>query len=341
MYLTGFLDKSSALSQAAFAAKVDQIVGKAQRSGALKALSLKYFGKDYATHAADYDVGEAASEDPVGDRRLSAERGSRAHGDLRPQPDGPTRRVVPRALDPDGGDRVRGDVLPRQGHARVLGVRAPGRGRRCQDRSAQQLGRRPAAQPGVHRHAAAGRQRGRSPALRGLDGGGEPARAQRAGAAAGAGRAQDDGCAGVPRARSERQGAGFDRAGARGQGAGPGGATSSGRVAHRGREPVHVHRSPASRRSRSARRSSCETGRASGSGCSQQTSTSTGSTASCCRTPGSARAAPPTWSAATTASSTRSSRPAPTPGRSTRAASTARSRGNRGRGSTPITTACR
>jgi polar amino acid transport system substrate-binding protein len=56
MYLTGFLDKSSALSQAAFAAKVDQIIGQAQHSGALKALSLKYFKKDYATHAADYDV---------------------------------------------------------------------------------------------------------------------------------------------------------------------------------------------------------------------------------------------------------------------------------------------
>ena len=64
MYLTGFLDKSSALSQAAFAAKVDQIVSKAQRSGALKALSLKYFGKDYATHAADYDVGKLHQKIP-------------------------------------------------------------------------------------------------------------------------------------------------------------------------------------------------------------------------------------------------------------------------------------
>ncbi len=64
MYLTGFLDKSSALSQAAFAAKVDQIVGKAQRSGALKALSLKYFGKDYATHAADYDVAKLHQKIP-------------------------------------------------------------------------------------------------------------------------------------------------------------------------------------------------------------------------------------------------------------------------------------
>jgi polar amino acid transport system substrate-binding protein len=64
MYLTGFLDKSWALSQAAFAAKIDQIVGKAQRSGALKALSLKYFGKDYATNAADYDVAKLHQKIP-------------------------------------------------------------------------------------------------------------------------------------------------------------------------------------------------------------------------------------------------------------------------------------
>ena len=64
MYLTGFLDKSSALSQAAFAAKVDQIVSSAQRSGALKKLSLKYFGKDYATHAADYDVAKLHQKIP-------------------------------------------------------------------------------------------------------------------------------------------------------------------------------------------------------------------------------------------------------------------------------------
>ena len=49
--------------------EVDQIVGKAQRSGALKALSLKYFGKDYATHAADYDVAKLHQKIPLGDRR--------------------------------------------------------------------------------------------------------------------------------------------------------------------------------------------------------------------------------------------------------------------------------
>jgi polar amino acid transport system substrate-binding protein len=64
MYLTGFLDKSSALSQAAFATRVDQIVSKLQRTGALKTLSLKYFGKDYATHAADYDVAKLHQEIP-------------------------------------------------------------------------------------------------------------------------------------------------------------------------------------------------------------------------------------------------------------------------------------
>jgi polar amino acid transport system substrate-binding protein len=64
MYLTGFLDKSSALSQAAFAARVDRIVSKLRRSGALEALSLKYFGQDYATHAGDYDVAKLHQQIP-------------------------------------------------------------------------------------------------------------------------------------------------------------------------------------------------------------------------------------------------------------------------------------
>ena len=58
MYLTGFLDKSSSLAQAAFAQRIDQIVAKAQKDGELKALSMKYFGKDYGSPSADYSVAQ-------------------------------------------------------------------------------------------------------------------------------------------------------------------------------------------------------------------------------------------------------------------------------------------
>ena len=157
MYLTGFLDKSSALSQAAFAAKVDQIVGKAAALRGPQGALAQVLRQGLRHPCGRLRRGEAAPADPVLGQRLTG-RAAPGHGDLRPQPDGPTRRVVPCALDPDGGDRVRGDLLPRQGVAGVVGVCAAGRGRRRQDRRAQQLGRRPAAQPGVHRHAASGRQ---------------------------------------------------------------------------------------------------------------------------------------------------------------------------------------
>ena len=65
MYLTGFLDKSSALGQKAFAARVDQIVANLQRSGALKQLSMKYFHKDYASHASDYDIAQLHQNIPA------------------------------------------------------------------------------------------------------------------------------------------------------------------------------------------------------------------------------------------------------------------------------------
>ena len=55
MYLTGFVDKSSTYSQEAFVDRVDQIVSGLLADGALKRLSLKYFGKDYATAAGGYD----------------------------------------------------------------------------------------------------------------------------------------------------------------------------------------------------------------------------------------------------------------------------------------------
>lgn len=65
MYLTGFLDKSSALTQAAFAQRIDQIVAKAQKDGELKALSMKYFGKDYGSESADYSVSQLHQKIPA------------------------------------------------------------------------------------------------------------------------------------------------------------------------------------------------------------------------------------------------------------------------------------
>jgi len=55
-YPSGFVDKGSGLSSNAFVQRVDQIVQNAEADGSLKALSLKYFGEDFATPAASYDV---------------------------------------------------------------------------------------------------------------------------------------------------------------------------------------------------------------------------------------------------------------------------------------------
>lgn len=53
---TGFLDKSSSLSQKAFAARVDQVITHLIQDGQLKALSMKYFGQDYATAGLKYNL---------------------------------------------------------------------------------------------------------------------------------------------------------------------------------------------------------------------------------------------------------------------------------------------
>jgi ABC-type amino acid transport substrate-binding protein len=53
---TGFLDKSSSRSQKAFAQRVDQIITQLIQDGQLKALSMKYFGEDYATPALKFNL---------------------------------------------------------------------------------------------------------------------------------------------------------------------------------------------------------------------------------------------------------------------------------------------
>jgi polar amino acid transport system substrate-binding protein len=53
---SGFVDKSSGLSSAAFVARVDEIVRSMQEDGTLKQLSEKWFGTDYASAATTFDV---------------------------------------------------------------------------------------------------------------------------------------------------------------------------------------------------------------------------------------------------------------------------------------------
>jgi polar amino acid transport system substrate-binding protein len=55
-YKTGYVDKGSRLESGPFVEKVDQIVADLHASGKLKELSIKYFGKDYATRAGAFDL---------------------------------------------------------------------------------------------------------------------------------------------------------------------------------------------------------------------------------------------------------------------------------------------
>ncbi len=55
-YPSGFVDKGSGLSVAAFAAKVNEIIQQAQADDTLQAMSEEWFGTDYASAAADYDI---------------------------------------------------------------------------------------------------------------------------------------------------------------------------------------------------------------------------------------------------------------------------------------------
>jgi polar amino acid transport system substrate-binding protein len=56
-YKTGYVDKSSGLSAAAFVERVNEIVAALHDDGTLRELSLEYFGSDYATAAGEFDLG--------------------------------------------------------------------------------------------------------------------------------------------------------------------------------------------------------------------------------------------------------------------------------------------
>jgi polar amino acid transport system substrate-binding protein len=53
---TGYVDKKSGLEVAAFVDRVNEIVGGLHADGTLSRLSVKYFGKDYAAKAAEFDL---------------------------------------------------------------------------------------------------------------------------------------------------------------------------------------------------------------------------------------------------------------------------------------------
>jgi ABC-type amino acid transport substrate-binding protein len=55
-YPTGFVDKSSGLDPKAFVERVNEIVRSLHADGSLKAASLKYLGKDYATAGGAFDL---------------------------------------------------------------------------------------------------------------------------------------------------------------------------------------------------------------------------------------------------------------------------------------------
>lgn len=55
-YKTGYVDKSSGLSAAAFVARVNEILNGLHADGTLADLSVQFFGKDYATLAGSFDL---------------------------------------------------------------------------------------------------------------------------------------------------------------------------------------------------------------------------------------------------------------------------------------------
>jgi polar amino acid transport system substrate-binding protein len=55
-FKTGYVDKKSGLAVDSFVKRVDEIIAARHADGTLKRLSVKYFGKDYAAKAAEFDL---------------------------------------------------------------------------------------------------------------------------------------------------------------------------------------------------------------------------------------------------------------------------------------------
>jgi polar amino acid transport system substrate-binding protein len=63
-YPSGFVDKSSGLDATAFVQRVNEIVRGLHADGTLKALSLEFFGEDYATASGEFDLDAIGQELP-------------------------------------------------------------------------------------------------------------------------------------------------------------------------------------------------------------------------------------------------------------------------------------
>ena len=62
LYLTGFIDMGSGLEQRAFVDRVNEILVELHADGSLAALSEEYFGSDYASEAAAFDLDSIGQE---------------------------------------------------------------------------------------------------------------------------------------------------------------------------------------------------------------------------------------------------------------------------------------
>lgn len=64
MYPSGFVDKSSGLSDAAFVKRVNELIAAAHADGTLKAMSLQWFKTDYTTPASQFNLTLLGQEVP-------------------------------------------------------------------------------------------------------------------------------------------------------------------------------------------------------------------------------------------------------------------------------------
>jgi len=63
-YPSGFVDRSSGLDPVAFLDRVNEIIRARQADGTMKGLSMQFFGKDYATGGAEFDLASIGQRVP-------------------------------------------------------------------------------------------------------------------------------------------------------------------------------------------------------------------------------------------------------------------------------------
>ena len=63
-FKTGYIDRGMSLNPVAFVDRINTIVASLHASGKLKALSIQFFGTDYATAAAAFDLTSIGQQVP-------------------------------------------------------------------------------------------------------------------------------------------------------------------------------------------------------------------------------------------------------------------------------------